>query len=95
VGVVRDGRLVTVATIAELRGRARHRIEFHTEGAADPEVFRRVPGVQSAVARDGVIEVLVEGSVDRVIKAAAAFNVVRVSTPGDDLFMAFYHEDEK
>lgn len=98
VGIVREGRLVTVATIAELRRRARHRIEFHTKGPADPEVFRRVAGVQSAVARDSVIEVAVEGSVDGVIKAAASFNVVRVSTPGDDLaemFMSFYHEDDK
>lgn len=63
------------------------------DGEADERRFLAVPGVVS-VAREGpAIDVVVEGSVDGVLKVAATMTVKRISTPGDDLaemFMAFY-----
>ena len=96
VGVLRNGKLVTVATMDELRASARHRLEFHVEGLAPAGHFDSVPGVAASTVRSGVIEVVVEGSVDAVLKAAAQLTVTRVTTPGDDLadiFMGFYQGD--
>ena len=98
VGVLRKGKLVTVATMDELRARARHRLEFHIEGEADVARFRDLPGVVSAETRPGIITVLIEGSADAAVKAAAELTVNRISTPGDDLsdiFMEFYEGDER
>ena len=44
-----------------------------------------MPGVVEVSVHDGVVEVVVEGSVDPVIKAAAAIEVTRVVTHNDDL----------
>jgi len=95
VGVVRRGRLVAVASVPELRRRARHRLQFLIEGPWSPAEFQGIPGVISAAERDGALEVVVEGSVDGVLKAVARHPVLRVTTPGDDLtdmFMSFYQE---
>jgi beta-exotoxin I transport system ATP-binding protein len=96
VGILRKGRLIKVAGIDELREKARQRIELHVGGGARPEVFKGLPGVVSVSANSGVITVVVEGSVDPVIKAAATMEVRRIETHGDDLeevFLSFYKED--
>jgi ABC-2 type transport system ATP-binding protein len=96
VGIIRAGKLAAVARIDELRSRARHRLRFIVEGPFDEAVFARLPGVLSATADGDALEVLVEGSVDPVIKEAAKLTVSRLDTPGDDLadiFMAFYEGD--
>jgi beta-exotoxin I transport system ATP-binding protein len=98
VGIVRKGRLVKVAEVEELRETARQRIEFHVGEGARPGVFEGLPGVVSVAARNGVITVVVEGSVDAVIKAAATMTVHRIETPGDELeevFLGLYEGDER
>jgi beta-exotoxin I transport system ATP-binding protein len=96
VGILRRGLLIKVASVEELRERARQRIELHVGDGARPEVFEGLPGVVSTSAGNGVITVVVEGSVDPVIKAAATMEVQRIETPGDELeeeFLSYYQED--
>ena len=96
VGILRRGRLVVVAGIDELRAQARQRIDFHVAPPADPGVFAGIPEVVSVQATDGVISVVVEGSVDRVIKAAAGLEVLRVvthETDLEDVFLGYYQEE--
>jgi beta-exotoxin I transport system ATP-binding protein len=96
VGILRRGRLVAVAGIDELRAQARQRIDFHVEPPADPAVFAGIPEVVSAEGRDGVIQVVVEGSVDRVIKAAAPLTVHRIvthETDLEDVILAYYQDE--
>ena len=96
VGILRRGRLVAVAGVDELRQTARQRLELHVAGAADAERFRGVPGVVEASASPGVVHVVVEGSVDGAIKAAAGMEVVRiVSHEADleDVFLRYYEGD--
>jgi ABC-2 type transport system ATP-binding protein len=93
VGIVREGKMAAVSSIEELRARARHRIAFTVEGPFDYAPFEGLPGVARASASGDRLEVVVEGSVDAVLKLAATLNVVRIDTPGDDLaeiFLAFY-----
>ena len=96
VGILRQGRLVAVAGIDELQAQARQRIDFHVTPPADPSVFAGIPGVVSAEGVDGVIHVVVEGGVDRVIKAAATLEVRRLVTHDTDLedvFLRYYQGD--
>ena len=96
VGILRRGRLVAVAGIDELRAQARQRLDFHVAPAADPGIFAGIPEVVSVQATDGVISVVVEGSVDRVIKAAAGLEVLRVvthETDLEDVFLGYYQEE--
>ncbi|MEO8540553.1 MAG: ABC transporter ATP-binding protein [bacterium] len=97
IAIVRAGRLATVSKIEELRARARQRIVFTVDGPFEPDVFSRLPGVIEARNTSDKLEVIVEGSVDPVIKAAANLQIIRVDTPGDDLaeiFRAFYEGDD-
>jgi ABC-2 type transport system ATP-binding protein len=96
VGIIREGRLATVADIAELTAKALRRMQVHFEGPVSPEAFERLPGVRDVVARDGSLLLSIEGSVDAVVKEAARHTVVAIEThePSlEDAFLAFYERD--
>jgi ABC-2 type transport system ATP-binding protein len=97
VGILRRGRLVTVAAVHELREQARQRITLRLAGPVDPAPFAAIPEVIEVTADGTVIRLDVEGSVDRVIKTAAAFDVVRISVQEadlEDLFLDLYQDDD-
>ena len=87
--VLRDGRLVWVGRIDDLRARARQRIDLHLDGPADAELFRDIPGVSAAEATGTVVSVTMEGPVDAVLKRAAQRTVLRVVSHETDLEDAF------
>lgn len=100
VGIIRNGNLVTVASVAELKEKAVHRLELRFAEPVAAGTFERVAGVRSAVAADEgrVIDLQIEGSVDAVVKEAARHEVVNlVSHEGDleEAFLAFYSESEE
>ncbi len=93
VGILRKGRLITVAAVDDLRRKARQRIEFFTARPVPRGLFEAVPGVRSVVYHDRGVQVLVEGPVDPLIKVAATLTVERIHTPGqdlEDLFLEYY-----
>ena len=95
VGILRRGRLVAIAGIAELREQARQRISLRVAGAADAAPFAAIPEVVEAAAEGDVVRLVVEGSVDRVMKAAARFEVVRISVDEadlEDVFLGYYRD---
>jgi ABC-2 type transport system ATP-binding protein len=96
VGIVRRGRLAAVASIDELRAQARQRIDFHVAGPADASVFAGLPEIVSLASSDSVVHLVVEGSVDEVLKAAAGLEVRRIVTHDADLeevFLGYYRDD--
>jgi ABC-2 type transport system ATP-binding protein len=93
VAILRRGRLVTVAPIAELRAQARARIELRLAAPPPAGAFDAVPGVVEARVEGSTIHLVTEGSMDPVIKRAAALEVVRLVTHEADLeevFLSFY-----
>jgi ABC-2 type transport system ATP-binding protein len=97
VAILRLGRLVTVAAVDELRTKARQRIDLHVAGPADPTVFLGVPGVVEVNGGDGTLHLIVEGSADKVIKAAARLEVVRIVTHEadlEDVFLSYYQGEQ-
>jgi ABC-2 type transport system ATP-binding protein len=99
VAILRRGVLVDIATVDELRDRARQRIELHVDGdgATAVGVFDGVAGLVSATVDRDVVQLVVEGSVDAVLKAAATLNVIRLvtlDTDLEDVFLAYYREAE-
>lgn len=96
VAILREGRLVTVATVDELRAQARQRITVHLGAPPDLARLRRTAGVVEATAGGNVAHILVEGPVAPLIRALAELDVVRISAGGDDLedaFLRFYRGD--
>ncbi len=100
VGIVRKGRLVAVAGVEELRQNARQRIELHVAGPvgeADVARFRAVPEVTEVSVEAGVVHLVVEGSVDGVIKVASGLEILRIvshETDLEDVFLRYYQGEK-
>ncbi len=97
VGIIREGRLVTVEDIGDLKMRAVREIELRFAQPAPADAFDALPGVQELSVQGEVVRLHVKGSVDAVIKAAARYEVVDISShePSlEEIFLRFYGKDE-
>jgi ABC-2 type transport system ATP-binding protein len=97
VGIIREGRLATVADIGELKARVVRRLEFHFGMPVPVSAFEHLPGVKDVSMHGDSVILSVEGSVDAVIKEAARHDVVSVETHQPSLeeaFLAFYDSGE-
>ncbi len=93
VGMVRDGRLIAVESIAALLGRARRRVTVRLAEGDDGADLRRLPGAGGFETVDGALRFDVAGDPDPVVKALAAHRVVdlEVSRPSlEQVFLSFY-----
>ncbi len=95
VGILREGRLVAIERIADLRARAMRRLEIEFCGDVPPEAFARLPGVRDVEVEANRLRCSVLGTMDPVFKAANAFEIRMVSSSEPSLeeaFLAFYGE---
>jgi ABC-2 type transport system ATP-binding protein len=95
VGILREGRLVAIERIADLRARAMRRLEIEFCGDVPPEAFARLPGVREVEVEANRLRCIVLGTMDPVFKAANAFEIRMVSSSEpslEDAFLAFYGE---
>ncbi|KAB2340126.1 ABC transporter ATP-binding protein [Actinomadura rudentiformis] len=97
VAILRQGRLMTISTIDDLRRQARQRLDLHLSRAPDaPEEFRRLPGVVEATVAGRTLRLVVDGSVAEVVRAAARLGVERIVTHEadlDEVFLRYYQEE--
>jgi ABC-2 type transport system ATP-binding protein len=97
VGIIREGRLLAVESIADLKERALRRLEVDFGGSVPAEAFAGLPGIRDLSVHDGVLNCTVMGSVDALIKTAAQFevrNVRSIETSLEEIFMAYYGSGE-
>jgi ABC-2 type transport system ATP-binding protein len=94
--ILREGRLVVIDSLENLRKVAIQRLEFEFSEPIDPNEFRALPGVTEVRAAERTVTVGFEGPADAVVKAAAAHEVLAVRPREDDLediFLRYYHKD--
>lgn len=93
VGIIREGRLVAVETVAAFKARALRRLEIVFDAPVPPEPFAKLTGVRDLVVTDCRLLCTVVGSLDAVIKAASRFTVTDVIShePGlEEVFLNYY-----
>lgn len=98
VAIIREGRLVTVEAIADLKIRSVREIELRFAGPPPLDVFAKVPGVRHATAAGDVVRLQLQGSVDPILKAAARYEVIDLTShePSlEDVFLTFYGRSEE
>ncbi|MGH7764258.1 MAG: ATP-binding cassette domain-containing protein [Candidatus Dormibacteraceae bacterium] len=100
VAIIRDGRLVRVGGLAELKDIKVHEVTIAFADAAPLAEFKGLPGVAKVEALDGgrSLRLTVQGGLDAVVKAAAHHSVVTFTThePSlDDVFMRYYKADRE
>jgi ABC-2 type transport system ATP-binding protein len=97
VGIIREGRLLAVETIAALKERALRRLEIDFGGPIQADAFSDLPGVRDITVHDSTLRCTVMGSLDALIKTAARFevrNLRTIETSLEEIFMAYYGSGE-
>jgi ABC-2 type transport system ATP-binding protein len=95
VGIIREGRLVTVDEVADLKAKALRSVIFHFASPVDASVFAPLPSVVSVEQRGDAVAITVQGELDEVVKEAARHTVVNVETrePSlEEIFLRAYRD---
>ncbi len=97
VAIIREGRLVTVEDIDNLKARAIRRLEIHFAGPVSQEEFTEISGVKDVRVHDSVLTCTVVGELDALVKAASQARVVNIIShePSlEEIFLDYYNEEE-
>jgi len=93
VGIVRDGALVTVERVEDLRERAVRRVEIHFADPVPAPEFAELPGVSDVEVTGTLLRCRLDGRADPLVKAAARHTVVSLLSEEPDLeelFVTYY-----
>ncbi|HKF77128.1 MAG TPA: ABC transporter ATP-binding protein [Candidatus Dormibacteraeota bacterium] len=95
VGIIRAGRLATVASLEELHEIRVHRVEMEFAGEVPVAAIRAAAGVRDVVAENRRVRCVVSGSFEPLMTAVAGAHVVNLSSHEPTLeesFLAYYSE---
>ncbi len=99
VGIIRNGRLITVESVAELRSKATRQVEFVLDAEADVAAFEAVDGVRNVMVEGNHVEMSFGGDMgDLLTMATERYGVDDIKTSEADLeeiFLTYYHEGEE
>lgn len=98
VAIIREGRLVRVGGVTELKGLKHHEVTITFASAAPAEAFKSLEGVEQVDAlSDGhTLRLAVSGGLDSVVKAAAQYQVVTLTSQEpslEEIFLRYYEGD--
>jgi len=98
VGIIREGRLVRVGGIAELKDIKRYEITIAFAQPVPIEAFAQLEGVAQVekLSNGSAVRLAMQGAADAVIKAAARYPVVSLTSyePSlEDIFLRYYEGD--
>ena len=98
VGIIREGRLVRIGGVAELKDIKRYEITISFAHPIQVETFARLEGVTDVQALNGgsAVRLAMQGAADSVIKAAAQYPVLSLTSyePSlEDVFLRYYEPE--
>jgi ABC-2 type transport system ATP-binding protein len=97
VGIIREGRLVAVEDIGDLRAKEVRTLEIHFGEPVAAVGFRDLPGVRDVQPVGDALRITVAGEMDAVVKRAARFPVVDLKSHEptlEEIFLTFYGKEE-
>jgi beta-exotoxin I transport system ATP-binding protein len=97
VAIIRDGRLITVDDVGELKAKALRTLVLHFDGVVGADAFDRLPSVMKVEAHGESVRLTVRGPLDEVIKEAARHTVVNVASEEpslESIFLDIYRNGE-
>ena len=93
VGIIRDGILLTVEEIDSLKQKSVHQIEFHFTQPAAEDALNKIPGISEVTVDGNSVKCTIIGSPDKLIKAAAKFEITKLIShePNlEEVFLSYY-----
>src|SRR6266851_720711 len=99
VGIIRDGTLVRIGDVAEVKAIKRYEMTISFADAVAAETFKPLDGVieVEALNHGHGVRLTMQGPADAVIKAAARYQVVSLNSyePSlEDIFLRYYEADD-
>ena len=97
VGIIRDGRMLAVESVDELRSRAIRHVEVRFALQVPAAAFRAIPGVTDVRVEGAVLRCRLARDAEAFIKAIARYPVrgIDISEPDlEELFLTYYREPE-
>src|SRR5437588_5632298 len=99
VGIIREGRLVKVGDIADLKDIKRYEITISFARPVPASAFAKLDGVVDVetLNNGSAVRLAMQGAADAVIKAAAQYPVVSLTSyePSlEDIFLRYYERDD-
>ena len=91
VGIIREGRLVTVESVEDLRERSMRKVEIRFEGPVRAQDFVGLPGVTDLQVDGSLLTCRLDGRADALVKQAARHTIVTLSVEEADLEELFFH----
>jgi ABC-type multidrug transport system ATPase subunit len=76
VGIIREGLLVKVGTVDDLRDLAHHQVELRFAGEVPAAAFESLPGVSEVTVDDHTLRLRVAGAITPVVQAAARYELL-------------------
>lgn len=99
VGIIRQGHLVDVEFVDDLRSKAIRQVELQFDGPVDASVFRSVPGVRDVEVASHHATMSFDGQMDTLLRTATEhYTLVDVNTQEADLeeiFLEYYREGSR
>ena len=95
VAIIRQGRILRVSTVSELKAKELRSLTITFGSPAPPQIFADIPGVREVVVEDNRLSCVVQGSIDSVVKMLATFEIKDLicQEPSlEDVFLDFYSE---
>jgi ABC-2 type transport system ATP-binding protein len=96
VGIVREGRLVTVATLEELRRLRSYQVELRFAGLPPVDQVRAAAGVTQVTVAGNRLACTVRGGFGPLLAAIAGHEVTTMTSQEpslEELFLAYYRQD--
>jgi ABC-2 type transport system ATP-binding protein len=98
VAIIREGQLVRVSGVAELKDIKRHEVTITFADHVPAEAFKALDGVESveAVVDGRTLRLTVSGGQDAIVKAAGQYSVVTMTShePSlEEIFLRYYEGD--
>jgi len=98
-GILREGRLVEVAPIAQIVQSSEHRLTvWFADGHLAPRLPATLAGVRVVKQKPGTLDLAYQGAADPILKWLGQFAVERIATPQmslEDAFIQYYREPSK
>lgn len=99
VGIIRNGQLITVESIAELRSKSMRQVEFVLDSKAEASIFDSVEGVRNVMVEGNHVEMSFGGDMGELLRTATErYGVADIKTGEADLeeiFLTYYHGGEE
>jgi len=93
IGIIKDGKLVTVETVSSLKTRSVQNIEITFFEDVEVDEFERINGVSNVIKEDKDIRLTVVGEMDTVIKVISRHRVLKIRSTEpslEEIFLRYY-----